>query len=187
MADIQIHFAAPVLEPTAAALIAAVTDRVNAGGRSVMLAISSPGGQVFWGVSVFHFLRGLGIPISTHNVGQVDSIASVMFAAGETRLSVPEGRFLLHGVSMGVQGGASFSRADLVNRIADLDHDTSAITAILAGRTARPEAEVACWLDGQRIMSAQEAQAVGLVTGLSTAVFDASREIVRITGAPPSA
>ena len=88
MADIQIMLTGNINQQSVGRLIAEVTQRVGTGSRSLLLAMSTPGGEVYWGTTAYNFLRGVGIEVITHNVGQVDSIGGAVYVAGERRLSV---------------------------------------------------------------------------------------------------
>ena len=46
------------------------------------LLLSSPGGSVFHGLSVYNFLKGAPIEVYTYNFGSVDSIGVVIYCAG---------------------------------------------------------------------------------------------------------
>ena len=61
---------------------------------------SSTGGDAAAGIDLYNFLRGIHIPITIHNFSSMDSIASLVFLAANTRYVVPSGRFLLHKFSM---------------------------------------------------------------------------------------
>lgn len=61
--------------------------------------ISSPGGEVDAGVALYYFLKALPIKIIMHNIGSIDSIANVIFVAGEKRYAAPHTTFLFHGVT----------------------------------------------------------------------------------------
>jgi ATP-dependent protease ClpP protease subunit len=65
------------------------------GAESVIVEINSPGGNVDAGISIFHGLRSLGIPVTTviHNAS---SIASVIALAGDTRLGVNDLQMVIH-------------------------------------------------------------------------------------------
>ncbi|PJC65465.1 MAG: hypothetical protein CO020_00500 [Candidatus Colwellbacteria bacterium CG_4_9_14_0_2_um_filter_50_12] len=95
-----IVFTAGVDKITAAKLRAAVTDAFNSGVKEITIFISSNGGDVFEGLGIAAFIRALEVPVVTHNIGQIDSVANVIFAAGKERLASPNSSFLFHGVVM---------------------------------------------------------------------------------------
>ena len=98
-----IKFFAPVIDVTINALMDAINQKMKQGVNQFTILISSPGGSVFHGLSAYNYLKGLPVSVTTHNFGSVDSIGVVLFCGGSKRLSVPEARFLLHGVSAGFQ------------------------------------------------------------------------------------
>ena len=83
------------------ALIDQVQTLIGEGLPTINLLISSPGGNVYAGLLAYNFLKGCPAEIVTHNINTCDSIAGVIYAAGDRRLSVPHGRFLLHGPRVG--------------------------------------------------------------------------------------
>lgn len=181
MADVQVYLAGLISPLTVPPLIQAVSDRVGKGARSVLVALSSPGGNIYWGVTAYNFLRGLGVEILTHNVGQVDSIAGVIYCAGDRRLSVPQGRFLIHGVAAQFPGtDVNISEKDLKSRVAGLERDRDTIASILAARTGRPLGDVKADMLNDKIMSAEEARDYGFVTEITERVFDPAQEIIQI-------
>jgi len=97
--SIVIKFFAPVIDVTINALMNAIDQQMKQGQRSFIILVSSPGGSVFHGLSAYNYLKGLPAEITTHNFGSVDSIGVVLYCGGKKRLSVPQARFLLHGVS----------------------------------------------------------------------------------------
>ena len=98
---IVIKFFAPVTDATINALMNTIDEKMKQGATQFIILISSPGGAVFHGLSAYNYLKGLPVSITTHNFGSVDSIGVVLFCGGARRLSVPQARFLLHGVSAG--------------------------------------------------------------------------------------
>lgn len=66
------------------------------------MLFSSNGGDVNAGFVLYNFLLSLRGKIKTtiHNIGNVDSIANVIFMSAERRLASPSASFLFHGISM---------------------------------------------------------------------------------------
>jgi len=56
---LAIKFFAPVVDASANALMGILVQAVNQGVKEVILLISTPGGSVFHGLSVYNYLRGL--------------------------------------------------------------------------------------------------------------------------------
>lgn len=72
----------------------------NDNSEEIHLLISSGGGNVFEGLSIAALIRAIQIPVFVYNIGQTDSVANVIFAAGNTRYASTNASFLFHGISM---------------------------------------------------------------------------------------
>lgn len=182
MAEIQLLLTANVDQQSIERLISEVTDRVGKGARSLLLALSTPGGGIHWGLTAYGFLRGLGIEIVAHNVGQVDSVGGPIYAAGDRRLCVSQGRFLIHGVYWNFGADTSTSEKDLTDILVSLQRDRDRIAAILADRTGTKVDAVREDMRNTRVLDANEAHEYGLVHEITDDVFDPSQEIVTIGG-----
>jgi ATP-dependent protease ClpP protease subunit len=79
-----IRFYSPVTEQSVSQLLNTVDQKLKAGTKRFVLLISSPGGSVFAGLSAYHYLKGIPAEIITHNFGEVDSIATVIYCAGSS-------------------------------------------------------------------------------------------------------
>src|SRR4051812_32058255 len=88
----------------------------------VYFLISSGGGDVDSGFTLYNFLVSLRgrIKVTMHNIGQIDSIANVVFLAGQDRFAAPNSSFLFHGILMNVSTGGQ-SRTTLKEFISRLD------------------------------------------------------------------
>src|SRR5690348_15092335 len=69
----------------------------NQGAKEIYLMFASLGGNVPAGIAAYSALRALPVKLITHNIGNVDSIANIIFLAGEERLAVPHSTFMFHG------------------------------------------------------------------------------------------
>ena len=74
-----ISFSAEVNQNTAENLMGIFAQRLNQGIKDFYLLLSSPGGSVMNGITVYNFLKSLPINLTTHNIGIVDSISNVIF------------------------------------------------------------------------------------------------------------
>lgn len=87
------------------------------------------------GMNLYNFMRGLPIKITTHNVGNVNSIGQVVFLAGEERYAAPHSTFMFHGVGFDVERGARFEERILRERTQSILADQARIGAIIEERT----------------------------------------------------
>lgn len=71
------------------------------GVTRIIFGLNTSGGLISAGVFLYHFIRGLPVPVTTHNMGMVASIGVPVYLAGETRLGVAGCIFQFHPISMG--------------------------------------------------------------------------------------
>jgi ATP-dependent protease ClpP protease subunit len=65
------------------------------------LLLSSAGGVLYDGFSLYGLLKTIGIEVVTVNMGYVASIANVVFLGGSRRFALPESFFQFHGYEWG--------------------------------------------------------------------------------------
>lgn len=104
--------------------------------------ISSSGGDVNAGVVLYNFLRALPIEIRMHNTGTIDSIANVIFLAGEKRYASVHSAFLFHGIQMNFPAQVGLSHNQLNEVLSRIQTDESKIRGIITDRTSLTEAEI---------------------------------------------
>jgi ATP-dependent Clp protease, protease subunit len=110
--------------------------------ETLYLSISSPGGEVAAGIALYNFLRALPVRVVTHNIGSIDSIAVVVFLAGERRYATPTATFLFHGVQLGVSGATQLTVYQMRELLSGLDEDHNKIVHVITGRAQLSEDEV---------------------------------------------
>jgi len=131
--------------------------------EKVVLYISTPGGGVFEGVSIYNYLRLLPFPVETCNFGTVDSIGAVIYAAGTRRTSVPQARFLLHGVQAQFGSGQSLEEPQIIERLKGLQIDTKNIARIIGATIGKDESAVTQLMLERTTLDPPAAIALGLV------------------------
>jgi ATP-dependent protease ClpP protease subunit len=100
---VYVSFSAEINVKTTEALLATMSNLVNQRVPEVYLMLSTPGGNVMNGMNLYNVLRGLPFHLTTHNVGNVDSIGNAVFLAGERRFASPHSTFMFHGVGLDIQ------------------------------------------------------------------------------------
>jgi ATP-dependent protease ClpP protease subunit len=104
--------------------------------------MSSSGGVVMCGLSLYNTLRGFPIHLTTHNVGNMDSIGNTVFLAGETRYACPHSTFMFHGISFQTLAGQQFDDKALLERLGSIRADTERIGSIIKERTRLDESAI---------------------------------------------
>jgi len=155
---------APVIPPTITALFQTIDQSIAAGADHVHLMISSPGGSVFHGLSAHNYLRGIGVPVTTYNFGQIDSIGVVIFCSGERRICVPHARFLIHGVTLGFKGEISLDEKSLEEHVKSLKIDAENIAKVISDTCGKSMREVEQHMMDRTTLNPNQAKDYGLVT-----------------------
>ena len=174
-----IKFFAPVIDVTINALMKAIDGKMKQGVAEFTLLISSPGGSVHHGLSAYNYLKGIPAEITTHNFGSVDSIGVVVFCGGNNRLSVPEARFLLHGVSAGFQN-ERLEEKQLEERLKGLQNNVENIAKVIAANTNKSVQDIRDAILERTILSPEEAKGWGLVNEIRTELFEKDSEVISI-------
>lgn len=168
---------APVDPRTTASLFQIIDKKIKEKVERVHLMLSSPGGTVFHGLSVYNFLKGAPIEIYTYNFGQVDSIGVVIFCSGTKRYSVPHARFLIHGVQANFVGNQSLDEKDLEERLKGLQIDYKNIARVIADTTQKPADIVLSDMNNRTTLNPQEAKDYGLVHEIKSELFPIDADI----------
>ena len=177
---VVIRFFAPVIDVTVNALINNVDQRMKQGTGDFIILISSPGGSVIHGLSAYNNLKGLPASITTHNFGSVDSIGIVLFCAGSKRLSVPQARFLLHGVTAQFSGNQNLEEKQLEERLKGLRIDIENIAKVIAANTGKSVKDVINAMLERTTLNSEEARSWGLVHEIKSQLFEAGSEVISI-------
>ena len=180
MKPVVIRFFAPVIDATVNALMSAVDQKMKQGTKEFVILISSPGGSVIHGLSAYNYLKGLPASITTHNFGSVDSIGIVIYCAGSRRLSVPQARFLFHGVNVQFRGEQNLEEKLLEERLKGLRIDMENIARVIAENTGKNAEDVTNAMIERTTLNPKEAQSWGLVHEIKSELFEAGSEVIAI-------
>ena len=160
---VYIRFFGDVNNVTVPKLINIVQEKFNAGIRKFVILISSRGGNVFYGLSAYNFLKGIPAEIIMHNFGSVDSSAGIIYCAGDKRYSVPEGRFLIHPVTWTYVGTVSVPEDQMEENVKSLRQDTENIANIIAKNSVKSKNEVLEDMRNRTNLNPEQAREYGLV------------------------
>ncbi|MDT8853817.1 ATP-dependent Clp protease proteolytic subunit [Paracoccaceae bacterium Fryx2] len=146
------------------------------------LRINSPGGSVFDAVAIYNALKRHAGEITVWIDGIAASAASYIAMAGD-EIVMPENAFMMiHDPSGLVMGTATEMRgmADTLDKIA------GSMTRGYAGKSGKPETEIAALMAAETWFDAQDALDLGLATRMAEPVrIAASFDIGRFRNAPP--
>lgn len=179
-----VKFFAPVMQDSINVLMQVIDKKLSQGAKKMGLLISTPGGDVFHGISAYNYLKGVPLEITTHNFGSADSIGVVLFCAGSKRLSVPHARFLLHGVMCNFQGPVSLEEKQLEERLKGLQIDMGNIARIIADTVKKDKQIVLNDMLNRTTLYPEEAISYGLVHEIKSELFEPNAELISIQIGP---
>lgn len=178
--NFYIKFYAAVTPNTVIQLQRNIEQLLLQGMKSLHLLLSTPGGSVHDGISVYNLLKGLPIEVNTYNFGSVDSIGVVIFCAGTNRFSVPHARFLLHPVSMQVHQGQTFDEPSIEEKLKLLKADQSNIAKVISATTNKPVETVQNLIHNRTTLEPEKAIELGLVTEIKSSLVPAGVQLFSI-------
>lgn len=181
---IFINFIAEINDKTSSLLMFLLTEQLRAGIRNFRINISSNGGGVFHAVSIFNFLSGLkDVSIQTHNLGQIDSAANLIFLAGHKRTASKASSFLLHPPQISIQGQGimSFSIEVLKERLESLEKDQIKMAEIIAERIGKNTSDIIKMFNERKTYSSAESKDLGFIEKIDEFVAGPNIPIFTIT------
>lgn len=130
-------------------------------GKEISFYINSPGGVVSAGLAIYDTMQYIRCPVSTVCIGQAASMGSLLLAGGEKgrRFALPNARVMVHQPSGGAQGQAS----DIEIQAQEILTIRKRLNEIYNEHTGRTLEEIEQKLERDSYMSAEEAQAFGIV------------------------
>jgi ATP-dependent protease ClpP protease subunit len=158
-----VSFSAEIIPQTTEALIAATAQCVQQGADEIYLMLSTPGGAVMNGMNLYNVLRAMPVKLSTHNVGNVDSIGNAIFLAGEDRYASPHSTFMFHGVGFDVPSGTRLEQKALREFLDGIAADQTRIGSVIEERTNLNAEQVADLFLEARTKDAAFAASCGIV------------------------
>lgn len=135
-------------------------------GKDINLYINSPGGSVTAGMAIYDTMNYIKCDVSTVCIGMAASMGAFLLAGGAKgkRFALPNAEVMIHQPSGGAQG-----QATEIQIVADHIAKTKrTLNEILAANTGQPLEVVEVDTDRDNYMSAQEAQAYGLIDKIIT-------------------
>lgn len=168
-----IHFMRSINPDTLAGLQNVALSALKEGATELAIHISSDGGTNDQGFAAYHFLRSLPVPVTMHCIGNVESMAIVIFLAGVKRLIVPHGKVKVHPMHWGFPAG-SVDHDRLSEYVASLDFDAKRYAEIFDERThgANKIVDVRSHLAGKaELLGAAASVEAGIATGVAEAAI----------------
>ena len=131
--------------------------------RDITLYINSPGGSFTAMTAIYDTMQYIRPEIQTVCLGQAASAAAVLLAAGTPgkRLALPNARVLIHQPAL--SGGPGGQASDLEIQAAEVMRMRTWLEDTLAQHSGRTSEQVNNDIERDKILTAEEARAYGLI------------------------
>jgi ATP-dependent Clp protease protease subunit len=96
-----VHFIGPINHNAVCTIRNLCLQALQSGASEIELHMSTEGGNMTAGFALYFFLKSLPLPLTTHNIGSIESVGVVIFLAGHKRYACPGTRFLVHPLHWG--------------------------------------------------------------------------------------
>ena len=129
--------------------------------KDIYFYITSPGGSVSAGMSIYDTMQFVKPDVSTLCMGQAASMGAFLLCAGAKgkRFALPNSRVMIHQPMGGFQGQAS----DIAIHAKEILSLRAKLNAIMAQHTGQPIERIERDTDRDNFLSAQEAAEYGLI------------------------
>ncbi len=177
---VYVSFSAEIVPATTESLIAVMANCANEKVPHVYLLLSTPGGSVMHGLNLYNVLRGMPFKLTTHNVGNVDSIGNAIFLAGEERYACPQSTFMFHGVGFGSSPGERLEEKNLREKLDSLVSDQKRIGKIISERTEISSEDAAKLFLEAQTKDATYAAGCGIINEIKDVQIPAGSTVVSL-------
>ena len=129
--------------------------------KEIYIYINSPGGSVSAGLAIYDTMQFIKCDVSTICVGMAASMGAFLLSSGTKgkRLALPNAEIMIHQPSGGTQGQAT----DMQIQVERMLKIKQRLNEILAANTGKPLETIKIDTERDNFMTAEEAQAYGLV------------------------
>ena len=130
-------------------------------GRDIQLYFNSPGGSIYAGLGIYDTMQYIKCDVSTICVGLAASMGAFLLSSGAKgkRIALPNAEIMIHQPSAGTQGKVTDMESDVEHFL----RIKQRLNKILAENTGKTPEQVKLDSERDHWMTADEAQAYGLV------------------------
>jgi ATP-dependent protease ClpP protease subunit len=161
-----VHFIGPINPHSACTVRNLCLQALQSGASEIALHMSTEGGNMTAGFALYFFLKSLPLPLTTYNIGSVESVGVPIFLAGQKRYACPGTRFLVHPLHWGFGNLVAADHSRVSEWRDCLDFDAERYLKIFEDATngAGKRANIRDNLYGNaRIFDAEQALEAGIV------------------------
>lgn len=161
-----VHFIGPISHNSVCTIRNLCLQALQSGASEIELHLSTEGGNMTAGFALYFFLKSLPLPLTTHNIGSIESVGVVIFLAGQKRYACPGTRFLVHPLHWGFGDLVAADHSRVTEWRECLDFDAERYARIFEEATcdgAVPDQIRSHLFGNARIFDAEQALAAGII------------------------
>lgn len=158
---IYISFNAPIVPVSVQALMGTLAKSVQDGYSEINVLLSTPGGEVNQGITLYNFIKALPVTVNMFNIGNVNSIGNVVYQAGTKRTTCEFSSFMFHGVGFDIKN-ERFELSHFQDKMKSLQNDQSLILEIMVRHTKMSVADIEDLFRKMAFINAQESLQHGI-------------------------
>jgi ATP-dependent Clp protease, protease subunit len=130
-------------------------------GKQIQLYINSPGGLVYSGMAIYDTMQYISSPVSTLAYGMAMSMGAILLLGGAKghRYALPNAKIMIHQGTAGSQG----TPTDIMIQAREFESLRKRLAEVIADHTGQSVDQVEKDIDRDRYMTAEEAQAYGII------------------------
>jgi ATP-dependent protease ClpP protease subunit len=162
-------FSAPIRPQSRDLLIGDIGKLIDAGARSIHLAMNSPGGEIDAAQGIVDYMARVhasdGVNFEVYNIGLVASAASYVFLTAQRRYANPNSAFLFHAAGLASNG---LVPAEKLREEADkLDAYERVVRATMKSRTRLTDSEAQTYVRRTVLLNADDARRDGVIDAIA--------------------
>lgn len=141
-----------------------VKSLINDTDKDIVIKLNSPGGDVFEGIAVYNYLKGLENHVAIEVTALAASAASIIAMAGDELVMCTGSQLMVHEASTITWG----NKADHYKTINALETIDNSLVSVYADKTGVDREVITEWLNGETWFTAEEAVEQGLANGIKS-------------------
>jgi ATP-dependent Clp protease, protease subunit len=183
-AEHYVFFDGPINDTNTSRLMSIVGTLVPKPLKELHLIVGTSGGNIPDALMAYGFLRALPVKVTTYNLSTVASAGTIIYLAGEKRISVPSAFFQFHRVTQSFsRPPASMTLEDFTGQKNALAMNLERMEQIYKERTALLPQQIEEFQRQDVFFDAQEAHKAGIVHEIAALAIPAGAAITIVNTA----